>query len=1010
MAFIGPARIFNDSNGNGLNDEGEDGIPNIVICLYDVIGNQIVNTTSDEDGYYQFEDVPPGTYYIEVQNPDDYEFSPVVNGGNQITSDESIPSGYGRSPLTQLALGDTEDSWNAGMYLPVEIGNKVWDDLNGNGYQDQGEPGMPNITAILVDDTGTEVARQSTDADGFYRFEGLPPGNYAVQFEIPENYVFTPVADLSSEMIPMEGGLLVGDFMADVNSETGVTATVEVLSGAVDLSFDAGIFIPVDVSGTTWHDLNANGIQEEGEPGLVGSVVTLYDSDGMPLSIQIVSDEDGVYSFDGLPPGEYYTKLVPPSPDYIFSPSGDGENNSDYNPENKQTAPVFLLSGQSGQGSFDAGLYMTATVGDFIWSDQSPNGIQDGDEVGFSEIVTIHLYDSTGTKVKTTQSDTSGSYKFDELIPGTYEIEFELPEGKMFTSQNNGTNTNKDSNVDPTTNRAQVTLISGEVNNSIDAGVSVLASIAPTPVFDDLNGDGLLDDGEPGLPGVTVILYDVYANVIDQTTTDNDGLYSFDGIEPGYYYVEVQNGPGFVYSPLADGGNQISPDEESGFGTSPPANLVAGTVVDTWIAALYQPVSIGNKVWNDMNGDGLQDAGEPGMPNITATLVDEDGNDLDQQLTDADGMYLFEGLPPGNYAVKFDIPEEFVFTPPAKLSTDITSAADGSLAYDDVTSDVNVDTGVTNTVMLQSGDANLSFDAGIFIPVSIGGFTWHDLNANGIQEEGEPGLQGSTVTLFDRDGDPVDVQTTIVNGTFLFEGLPPGTYHTLLSPPSSGYLLSPSGAGENDSDFDPDTMKTIPLLLQSGESGEGSFDAGLYLPASVGNWVWLDEKPNGIQDADEGYFDGDITVNIFDSLGYKVDTVTNPPGGFYLFEGLMPGEYDIEVLVPEGFLLTIQKQGNDTDIDSNFSPTSNRAKVTLTSGEVNESVDAGVMDEAPYYPDWTNDIQICTNDGFDPTWLEIQKVNYLYKNKEACCLQHFWWRMTQCMANEEYKFYRNGSE
>ena len=52
--------------------------------------------------------------------------------------------------------------------------------------------------------------------------------------------------------------------------------------------------------------------------------------------------------------------------------------------------------------------------------------------------------------------------------------------------------------------------------------------------------------------------------------------------------------------------------------------------------------------------------------------------------------------------------------------------------------------------------------------------------------------------------------------------------------------------------------------------------------------------------------------------------------------------------------------------------------------------------------------QVCTNDGFDPAWLEIQEVNYLYKNKEDCCKNHFWWRMTQCMANEEFHFYKNG--
>ena len=102
-------------------------------------------------------------------------------------------------------------------------------------------------------------------------------------------------------------------------------------------------------------------------------------------------------------------------------------------------------------------------------------------------------------------------------------------------------------------------------------------------------------------------------------------------------------------------------------------------------------------------GNGLQDVNEPGMPNVTAILVDGNGNELDRMDTDENGLYLFEGLQPGTYAVKFDIPEEYLFTPPAKASTPITNPVDGSLSYADVTSDVNVETGVTDAVFLGSG-------------------------------------------------------------------------------------------------------------------------------------------------------------------------------------------------------------------------------------------------------------------------------------------------------------------
>ena len=83
--------------------------------------------------------------------------------------------------------------------------------------------------------------------------------------------------------------------------------------------------------------------------------------------------------------------------------------------------------------------------------------------------------------------------------------------------------------------------------------------------------------------------------------------------------------------------------------------------------------------------------------------MDGSGKELDTAVTDSNGLYLFENLAPGMYAVKFDIPEEYLFTPPAKTTTPITNEVDGSLSYEDVTSDVNVETGLTDTVMLSSG-------------------------------------------------------------------------------------------------------------------------------------------------------------------------------------------------------------------------------------------------------------------------------------------------------------------
>lgn len=249
------------------------------------------------------------------------------------------------------------------------------------------------------------------------------------------------------------------------------------------------------------------------------------------------------------------------------------------------------------------------------------------------------------------------------------------------------------------------------------------------------------------------------------------------------------------------------------------------------------------------------------------------------------------------------------------------------------------------TFFLSTGEENLSFDAGIFIPVTISGTTWHDLNANGIEEEGELGLPGSTVSLYDRDGDFVGVQITDSEGNFLFEDLPPGTYHTVLAPPSPEYLLSPK-ADDGDTDFNPDTFQTTPITLQSGESGEGSFDAGLYLPAKIGDRVWYDTELNGIQDDDEGPFtDAIVTITLRDSLGYVVDTTNPAPGtGFYQFDGLKPGTYELTAEIDEiGYVFTIQNAGNDTALDSDVNSATGIVTVTVSSGEDNDSIDIGIV-------------------------------------------------------------------
>jgi hypothetical protein len=144
--------------------------------------------------------------------------------------------------------------------------------------------------------------------------------------------------------------------------------------------------------------------------------------------------------------------------------------------------------------------------------------------------------------------------------------------------------------------------------------------------------------------------------------------------------------------------------------------------------------ALGDFVWHDLNADGVQDKGEPGIAKVAVELRDAAGTTvLATTATDANGKYLFSGLTPGTYSVRFDQPAGFVPT------------AKDQGGNDDLDSDADTVTGKTGTYTLAPGETNLSVDAGFYKLAALGDFVWHDLNADGDQDAGEPGISGVTV-------------------------------------------------------------------------------------------------------------------------------------------------------------------------------------------------------------------------------------------------------------------------
>ncbi len=265
-------------------------------------------------------------------------------------------------------------------------------------------------------------------------------------------------------------------------------------------------------------------------------------------------------------------------------------------------------------------------------------------------------------------------------------------------------------------------------------------------VFDDTNGDGIQDGGEPGVAGVAMSLSDSAGNPIATTTTDGSGVYSFTGLPPGDYIVGLTSPAGFNphIARIRAGTIQQTPISTPEPELPPYFTVGLAETVDMIDGGLVGLGSIGNFVWSDSNANGIQDAGEPGVGGVTVNLLSGAGANAGDNHNRRKRQLLLHW-----------------FAARRLHHRSCDSLRDGSAHLQDVggddaiDSDISVVTGRTAHINLQSGEDDTSQDAGVFAPAVISDFAWHDLNFNGVQDAGEPGMANITVNLLDSGGTPI---------------------------------------------------------------------------------------------------------------------------------------------------------------------------------------------------------------------------------------------------------------
>jgi hypothetical protein len=229
-----------------------------------------------------------------------------------------------------------------------------------------------------------------------------------------------------------------------------------------------------------WQDLNCNGIQDEGEPGLGGVVVKLYECPSGVLVDETVSEASGYYALFGPAPDDYYIVVELPegcrfSPRDVGQPEGERDVSNDSDVDENGVGFCTNLSDQEIEKDMDAGICCdsepcTASVGDRVWLDSNCNGIQDKDEPNASG-VTVTLYTCAGQIVGTTTTGANGGYLFTGVPDGSYYVCFSLPIDYVFAPKDQGGVEGLDSDVNPDGCTDCFTIVDCKNNLFIDAGL-----------------------------------------------------------------------------------------------------------------------------------------------------------------------------------------------------------------------------------------------------------------------------------------------------------------------------------------------------------------------------------------------------------------------------------------------------------------------------------------------------------------------------------------------------------
>ena len=596
--------------------------------------------------------------YLQMKVPDDTSLAnrDIANNTIDYAVDEVLADGASTSPMLPAATGATSVIFR----VPGSIlGDFVWADLNGNGIQDDGEPGMNGLKVELHGyDIGTRSYTKqgetttgfhpTTNLPGYYSFDGLREGKYYVQFPVGDGYTLTSKNVGSNRAI---------DSDAKAN---GATDIFDLADDTEKLDIDAGYVDIFPISGTLYYDLDGNGSYASGSDWPIPSyTVSLKDSTDTVVQTT-TTDLTGKYAFTVAGAGSYTIEVDATT----LQANGFKETQPIMNNTNIIASRAITLSNAAVTDQ-NFGFQSTNVVkAKVIWDINGNGSLTDPVDQPL-EGIQVKLWDLTDSKYMGTAqiTDATGAVSFSGVfLDRSYRVDIDTSDSATSTILASLTpNVNLFNDLSETPIDGQI--VTGVLETSgLEAvfGYKSSQSILITAsVILDVNGNNILTDPvDQGISPITVSLSSE-GIVIATKNTDSSGKVTFtqaDGLVAGSDYTIAVDSTSTLLENLTISSNVLN----GNLLTSAPTSSV--TVSD---AANGNDVKFGYKNKGVVHGTVYEDIRQLGYYTIddqpiarvrvdlvanSASLVHEGtaynlGDLIKTIHTDADGNFTFDNLP-----------------------------------------------------------------------------------------------------------------------------------------------------------------------------------------------------------------------------------------------------------------------------------------------------------------------------------------------------------------------------